>query len=166
MQNIPKELLVELLKYSGLISYEYPEIEFFVVKNEGSEFHEINIRLISGIEMYEFAITQMWDGVVREVFEKIIRDAISLKFNLSGACIHGNRLFLYPVGDTRSYALPLDKYGETISSQFKKIAEEYNIQQNVDSKEELPAHRGGRDFARIDKAFEFLKTLNDEHPLS
>jgi len=126
-QQVPRELLVELLKYSGLMTYTYPELEFFVEKNESSEFYNISVRMISGIEMHEFHITEVWDNFIRSTFEQVIRDAISLKFNMSCARTHGNRLLLYPVGDTRSYALPLDKYAETISSQFGKIAQEYNI---------------------------------------
>ena len=118
MDNIPRELLLEIIKYSSIT--QQPEIEFSVDMHPIS--YSVNIRIVNGIELIEFFV------IPKNNFKKFIRNSISLKF-FDFPSIHtkDNLLYLHPSNTQRTFIFPLDKYGPIISSQFKKISQKYEI---------------------------------------
>jgi len=137
MQNAPRELLLELLKYSGFTD-DTPKIKFRVIERVlySECTYAIHAMITNGINVHEFAITA--DSRFKEKgLKQFLRGAVSLEFNLAQAVTFEQELHLYPKHmsnnmawyDERYYVFPFSKYGDTIKEEFKKIAKEYGIQE-------------------------------------
>ena len=131
MQNAPKELLLELLKYSGAISQ--PKIKFWVSHSQSLGRYHVHVLIPEkGLRGHEFVI-----AVVNQIehLKQFIRDTLSLKFSSPHSVQDGDLVLYTPFGkstlnQTHPYILPLDTYGETIKKEFKRIAQEFDVQEN------------------------------------
>ena len=131
MTSFPKELLIEMLSYSGL--FPQPRIEFSVESWAGH--YGIFVCVIQGIRGHKFRVKYFDD---QDSFETGIRDAISLRFPdlyQKYMSVENNALILLPADrahdwtlQTHPYIFPLDVYGDMIKNEFKKIAKEYGIE--------------------------------------
>ena len=129
MNSTPKELLVELLSYSGLIVD--PKIRIRVNKYvdlfSNDEHFNVYIIVIRGIRAHKQQIAYR-HGFTE--FKAFILNAISLKSDIDKytSTIENDELIIN-LDKGEQYIFPLEKYGDTIRNEFERIAREYKIEE-------------------------------------
>jgi hypothetical protein len=122
LEDVPRELILQLLKYTNQLG---PKLYITDVSYSiDTRIYKLCFNVINEHKSYKTTIA----FTSKSEYFQYITEAAKLNFNVQYTyiCSIENNAFLVHRGKY-SFVFPLDRYGETISSQFQKIAKELDI---------------------------------------